>query len=151
MTLLLALRLIYRGCGDIQFRRSHGINRWLINLSTMAREEIALKATHWLTHAWRYHVNPRWIKSDLVDCLWVAARLATARQAYVRAATLFGLAEQVSRRIRYPLVEPVQSLVNAALATVQTALEPAAFAEAFAAGQQMALADVFATILSSLY
>ena len=107
------------------------------------------KATHWLTHAWRYHVNPRWIKSDLVDCLWVAARLATARQAYVRAATLFGLAEQVSRRIRYPLVEPVQSLVNAALATVQAALEPAAFAEAFAVGQQMALPEAYTTLLTS--
>ncbi len=104
--------------------------------------------THWLTHAWRYHVNPRWIKSDLVDCLWVTARLATARQAYVRAATLFGLAEQISQRIRYPLVEPVQSLVNAALATVQAALEPAAFAEAFAAGQQMALDEAFAMLLA---
>ncbi|MEZ4869376.1 MAG: BTAD domain-containing putative transcriptional regulator [Caldilineaceae bacterium] len=103
--------------------------------------------THWLTHAWRHHANPRWIKSDLVDCLWVTARLATAQQAYIRAATLFGLAEQVSQRIRYPLAEPVQSMVNAALATVQTALEPAVFAEAFATGQQMTLAEAFATIL----
>lgn len=78
----------------------------------------------------------------------MTARLATARQAYVRAATLFGLAEQISQRIRYPLVEPVQSLVNAALATVQAALEPAAFAEAFAAGQQLSIEEALATVLA---
>lgn len=41
----------------------------------------------------------------------------------------------------------VQSFIPA-LATVQAALEPAAFAEAFAAGQQMALAEAFATLLA---
>lgn len=104
------------------------------------------KVTHWLTHAFVHHANPRWIKSDLVDCLWVAARLATVQQQYYRSATLFGLAAQVRSRIGYPLVEPTRPLVDAALATVQAALEPAAFAAAFAAGQQMTLAEAFVAL-----
>ena len=46
------------------------------------------------------------------------------------------------------IAQPMRALADAALTTVQTALEPAAFAEAFAAGQQMTLADAFATILA---
>ena len=108
------------------------------------------QAAQWLAQALTYHANPRWVRTELVDCLWVAARLATAQQQYQRAATLFGLVEQVGQRIRYAPVEPVQSLVNAALATVQAALEPAAFAEAFAAGQQMTLAEASVTLQSPL-
>ncbi|MDQ3248810.1 MAG: hypothetical protein M3Q45_06325 [Chloroflexota bacterium] len=40
-------------------------------------------------------------------------------------------------------------LTDAALATVRESLEPAVFAEAFTAGQQMSLAKAFATILAS--
>jgi len=41
----------------------------------------------------------------------------------------------------------MRALADAALATVQGALEPAAFAEAFAAGQAMTLAEAFTTML----
>ena len=42
----------------------------------------------------------------------------------------------------------MRTLADTALATVQAALEPALFAKAFAAGQQMSLAEAFATILA---
>ena len=67
---------------------------------------------------------------------------------FTRAATLFGLAEQVSSRIRYALVEPVRALVDAALATVRTRLDPADVAEVFATGQQISLEAAFTTILA---
>lgn len=35
-------------------------------------------AAHWLAQALAHHANPRWICTELVDCLWVAARLTTA-------------------------------------------------------------------------
>ena len=80
--------------------------------------------------------------------LFVAARLATAQQQYRRAATLFGLAEQVHSQIHYAIAGPMRALADAALATVRDALEPAVFAEAFAMGQQMSLEEAFATILA---
>jgi len=43
---------------------------------------------------------------------------------------------------------PMLTLADTALAAVQRALDPAIFAETFAAGQQMALAEAFATILT---
>jgi hypothetical protein len=92
-----------------------------------------------------YQVKLRWLSTEVVDCLWVAARLATAQQQFVRAATLFGLAEQVRLRIHYA-VDGRRPQVDAALATVQTTLEPAAFAEAFTAGQAMTLEEAFVTI-----
>lgn len=91
------------------------------------------QAAQWLAQALTYHANPSWIRTELVDCLWTAARLAAVQQNYLRAATLSGLAEQVSSRIRYVLVEPVRG-----------ELEPAVFAEAFAAGRQMSLNEAFA-------
>ena len=91
------------------------------------------QAAQWLAKALTYHANPTWIRTELVDCLWTAARLAAVQQNYLRAATLSGLAEQVSSRIRYVLVEPVRG-----------ELEPAVFAEAFAAGRQMSLNEAFA-------
>ena len=42
----------------------------------------------------------------------------------------------------------MRTLAAAALATVRDALDPAIFAEAFAAGQQMSLEEAFAGILS---
>ncbi len=93
-----------------------------------------------------YQARLRWLSTEVVDCLWVAARLATVQQHYRRAATLFGLAEQMRRRVRYDAADPPRPLADAALATVQAALEPAAFAEAFAAGQQMALEEAFADL-----
>ena len=80
--------------------------------------------------------------------LWVAARLATAQQQYLRAATLFGLAEAAHRQIRSAIAGPMRALADTALATVQAMLDPAVFAEAFAAGQQMSLEEAFASILA---
>ncbi len=105
------------------------------------------QAAQWLAQALAYHANPRWVRTELVDSLWIAARLATVQQDYPRAATLFGLAEQVSSQIRYALVEPVRAQVDAALATVRDALDPAVFAAAFNAGKQLSLAEAFATAL----
>jgi head-tail adaptor len=44
---------------------------------------------------------------------------------------------------------PMRALADAALATVQAALEPAAFAEAFASGREMALAKAVVPVLVS--
>jgi hypothetical protein len=41
----------------------------------------------------------------------------------------------------------MRALADAALATVQAALEPAVFVEAFTAGQQLSTAEALATIL----
>ncbi len=84
---------------------------------------------------------------DQVQFFFVAARLATTQQHYQRAATLFGLAEQAHSQIHHVIGGTMRSLADAALATVQTTLEPVVFAEAFAAGQQMPLVEAFATIL----
>ena len=80
--------------------------------------------------------------------LWVAARLATAQQQYLRAATLFGLAEAAHRQIRSAIAGPMRALADTALATVRDALEPVVFAQAIAGGQQMSLEEAFATILA---
>ncbi|MBI3960295.1 MAG: hypothetical protein HY328_15895, partial [Chloroflexi bacterium] len=102
------------------------------------------QAGQWLAQALAHHANPRWIRTETVDCLWVAARLATAQEEYQRAAMFFGLAEQIGSHIRYAPAGPVRPLNAAALATVQAALEPALFAESFAAGQQMTLGEAVA-------
>ncbi len=106
------------------------------------------QAAKWLAQALLYHANPRWVRTELVDCLWVAARLAAALQQYQRAATLFGLAEQVGRRIHYVPSGPVRPLIDAAQVTVQAALATSVFTEAFTAGQQMTLEKAFATLLA---
>jgi tetratricopeptide (TPR) repeat protein len=106
---------------------------------------------HAVAQSMLYQARLRWLSTEVVDCLWVAARLATAQQRYTRAAMLFGLAEQVCRRIRYHGNGVMRPAVDAALATVQTALEPAVFAEAFVAGRQMTLAEAFTTILTATY
>ena len=51
---------------------------------------------------------------------------------YLRAATLFRLADQVHRQIKYAIAGPMRALADTALATVQAALDPVVFAEAFA-------------------
>jgi predicted ATPase/DNA-binding SARP family transcriptional activator len=106
------------------------------------------QAEQYLAQSVMDHAHPRWIRIELVECVWVAARLATAQQQFVRAATLFGLAEQLRRQTRYELLEPVRSLVDAALATVRQALGAEHFAEAFTAGQQLSLEKAFATLLA---
>jgi hypothetical protein len=79
--------------------------------------------------------------------MFVAAHLATAQGQYRRAATLFGLAEQANSQIHHAYAGPLRIQTDAALATVRAALDPAVFAEAWAAGQQLSLGEAFATIL----
>jgi hypothetical protein len=106
------------------------------------------QAEQWLAQSVVHHVHPRWIRIELVDCLWVATRLATAQKQYRRAATLFGLAEQVGSQIGYVLVGPVRVQVDTALAIVRKALGAELFAKAFTLGQQFSLNEAFATILA---
>ncbi|MBX3001724.1 MAG: hypothetical protein KF893_24585 [Caldilineaceae bacterium] len=105
------------------------------------------QAEQWLAQSVTHHAHARWIHIELVECVWVVARLATAQQQFVRAATLFGLADQLRRHTRYKLMGPVRSLVDAALATVQAALGTEVFAEVFTTGQQLSLDEAFATLL----
>jgi len=111
------------------------------------------EAEQWLAQSLGYHAEPRSITISELERLWVAARLATAQQQYLRAARLFGLADQAHNHLHYAIAGPMRALADAALATVGgplgAALEPALFAEAFAAGQQLSLAEAFATILGS--
>jgi len=103
---------------------------------------------HWLAQALTYHAYPRLIKIDYIESFLVAARLAVAQGAYLRAATLFGLADGIRSPVHYELVGPARQLAEAALARVRTALDPALFDEAFTAGQQLSLEEAFATILA---
>ncbi|MEZ4733890.1 MAG: AAA family ATPase [Caldilineaceae bacterium] len=105
------------------------------------------EAEQWLAQSFGTHADPHQITSDEVERRLIAARLATAQAQYPRAATLFGLAEQMHSQIHHMISGPMCALADAALATVQAALAPAVFAEAFAAGQQMTLTAAFATIL----
>ena len=106
------------------------------------------EAEQWLAQSLAYHADPRLIRIDQIERLLVAARLATAQGAYLRAATLFGLADEIRSHIQYELAGPARLLADAALATVRAALDPALFAEAFTAGQQLSLEEAFAAILA---
>lgn len=111
-------------------------------------EGLVDEAAQWLAQSLANHADPQWITIHEVTLVWVAARLATAQQQYLRAATLFGLADQAHSQVHYAIGGPMRALANAALATVQAALEPAVFAEAFAAGRQLSPAEALATILA---
>jgi predicted ATPase/DNA-binding XRE family transcriptional regulator len=99
------------------------------------------EAEQWLAQCLNHPIDPRRIGIAIVNCLFVAARLAVARQQYQHAAALLGMAEVTRQRTYCTLVEPVRVQVDAALATVQHQLAPDLFAEAFANGQQMAVTD----------
>ena len=107
------------------------------------------EAEGWLAQCVEYRVDPGRIGIALVNCFLVAARLAVARQHYSRAATLFGLAEKARANIDCTLVEPVRAQVGAAVATVQAALGPSAFAADFEAGEQLSPAEAFTALLSA--
>ena len=96
----------------------------------------------------RYHNDPQKIAINQVELLLIAARIATAQRHYQRAALFFGQVGEICGRLDYMYAGPMRALADTALATVQAALEPALFAKAFAAGQQMSLAEAFATILA---
>jgi len=105
------------------------------------------QAEHWLAQSLDYQTDPHRITIFQVTRLFVAARVATVQGQYLRAAILFGLADQVHSQISYAIAGPIRALADAALARVQAALDPAVFAEAFATGQQMSLKEAFATVL----
>jgi tetratricopeptide (TPR) repeat protein len=131
----------------IELRRKHLLPRISIYLAeTSLWEGLTEEAEGWLAECVGYRVDPPGLGSSLVNCFFVAARLAVVRQHYQQAAMLFGLAEERRHRTHYTLVAPVRAQVDGALATVQAALGPVNFAAAFAAGREMGLEEVFATI-----
>ncbi|MEZ4731566.1 MAG: hypothetical protein R3E79_30985 [Caldilineaceae bacterium] len=133
----------------IDLKQSYYLARNYTYLAELAlREEAIDQAAQWLAQSLRGDTDPDRNRLFQVERLFVAARLATAQQQYHRAATLFGLAEQAHSQIHHCIGGPMRTLADAALATVQAALEPAVFAEAFAAGQQMTLAEAFALFVS---
>ena len=81
------------------------------------------EAEHWLSQSLVYHSEPQRITIYTVERLLIAARLATAQQQYPRAATLFGLADQIHSQVHYAIGGPMRALADAALATVQAALK----------------------------
>jgi len=106
------------------------------------------QAESWLGQSLAYYADARRLTIYEVERCWIAARLATAQQQYQRAAMLFGLAEQMHGQFHYAIAGPIRFLADEALATVQATLEPIVFADSFAMGQQMTLAQAFATILA---
>jgi len=107
------------------------------------------QVAQWLTQSLDYGAKTTRVTVEGAQRLWVAARLATAQQQYQRAATLFGLAEQAHSQINHVIGGPMRTLVDDALAAVKSALEPAAFAEAFAAGQQTTMEEALGAILAT--
>nr|HMN31319.1 hypothetical protein [Caldilineaceae bacterium] len=106
------------------------------------------QAEHWLVQNLAQDVDLQQSNIFTVEWLWVAARLATGQQQYQPAATLFGLADQMHGQVHYAIAGPMRALADAALAMVRAALDPAAFAAAFATGQQLSLEEAYATILA---
>jgi predicted ATPase/transcriptional regulator with XRE-family HTH domain len=118
-------------------------------LAEMALWEGELDAAEgWLAQSLAHGAGIRVTWIDQIERVMVAARLASAQGAYLRAATLFGLAEALRTRIHYELAGPARELAGAALARVRAALDPALFAEAFAAGQRLSFEEALATILA---
>ena len=106
------------------------------------------EAAQCLSQSVTYEADPHRIENYLVRRLLIAACLATAQQRYVRAATLFGLAEQAHSCIHNVIGGPPIARADAALVTVRAALDPVVFAEAYAVGQQLSFTEAFATILA---
>ena len=106
------------------------------------------EAELWLARSLTYHADPLRIGIDQVQRIFVAASLATAQQRYGRAATLFGLADQVHSTVHNGITGKIRALADDALAIVRAALDPAAFAAAFETGRQLSLAEAFATIFA---
>jgi predicted ATPase len=105
------------------------------------------EAADWLAKSLAQEADPGIIIIYEVIRLFVAARVATAQGQYQRAALLFGLAEQANSQIHHAYAGPLRIQTDVALVTVRAVLDPAVFAEAFAAGQQLSLDEAFATVL----
>lgn len=101
------------------------------------------EAEQWLMQFLNYHFDPRWVGIAIVNCLFVAARLAVIGQHDQHAVALFSFAEVTRQRLHCTFVEPVRAQVDADLARAQAMFGPALYAEAFDMGQQLALNDPF--------
>lgn len=120
-----------------------------IYLAETALSEGLLDETEqWLMQSFAYFSSPRRIRIDQMERLVVAARLAAAQEDYLRAATLFGLVEQIGSYLDYVVTGPRRLAMDTALATVQAALDVDLFAKAFTTGQQLSLDEAYATILA---
>jgi predicted ATPase/transcriptional regulator with XRE-family HTH domain len=132
----------------IEYKDKHHIARTCTYLAEVALCEGLLgEAEQLLVQSLGYHADPGSITVSDLERVWVAARLATAQQQYKRSVALFGLADQAHSQIQYAIVGPMRTLADDSLATVRAALDPAVFAEAFAAGNKLSLEEAFATIL----
>lgn len=114
---------------------------------TALSEGLLDEAEQWLMQSFAYYSSPRRVRIDQLERLFVAARLAADQQHYLRAATLFGLAEQIRSYLDYVVTGPRRLAVETALATVEVALDQAVFAESFAIGQRIPLEEAYTTIL----
>ena len=112
-------------------------------------EEETEEAELWFAESLAYDAPPRSFTVFQVEQAFVAARLATARHDYARAATLFGLADQISSKLNYTYAGPMRAQIDVALTSVRAAMEPADFATAMSIGQQRSPEESFATILVS--
>jgi hypothetical protein len=104
----------------------------------------------WLAQSLAYQRPQQHITLEEVQRLWLAARLATVQQQTLRAAALFGMADQAHSQVHHAITGPLCALADATLATVRAALDPARFTETFAAGQHMTLAEAFAAVPGTL-
>jgi hypothetical protein len=111
-------------------------------------EENLEQAASWLAQSFAYHTSAQRITRSELQRLFIVARLATMQGDYKRAATLFGLAEQLHSHLHYVITGPIRTLADDALGIVREALEPEAFAEAFTGGQQLSLEEAYTTILA---
>jgi len=127
-------------------------NDWFLGrvctyLAEMALWEGDLDAAEgWLAQSLPYRTDLLLSMIAQIERIQVAARLATAQGAWLRAATLFGLADEMRRRIHYELAGPARQLADAALGRVQAALDAGLFADAFTTGQRLSLEEALATI-----
>lgn len=106
------------------------------------------EAEQWLARSPVFRVYPRWTPRDQVERIYVAARLASARGAHLRTATLFGIAEAIRSQIDYEPAGPMREPVAAALAAARAALGLDLFTETFISGQALSLGDAFAILAS---
>jgi tetratricopeptide (TPR) repeat protein len=145
-----ARRLLDRSlriCLDLNFE-------WFLARAYAYQAELVLwegeldAAEGWLAQSLTHHAGIRVTMLDQIERVLVAARLAAARGAHLRGATLFGLAGGLCASIGYELAGPARQMADAALAKVRAALDPALFAEAFVAGQQLSFEEALDTILA---
>jgi len=133
----------------VELKNKFFLARVCTDLAELALSEgEVVQAEHWLAQSLDYQADPQRITIFQLTRLFVVARVATAQQQYLRAAMLFGLADQMHSDIHYAIGGPMRSLADAALAMARASLDLAVFAKAFATGQQMSLDEAFAAILA---